>query len=137
MPSWLVAALIWLAAAALFGWSLWGQWRDLSLRCRGAQAEGEVTSVRVSTRPKGGANCTPVVCFTTADGNTVVAEPPVHRSWQGRFTSGSRVLVYYDPDDPKRIRIRGHAYLLPGLFVLFGGLFLTGPTVVIIGHLAR
>ncbi|MFE7136672.1 DUF3592 domain-containing protein [Streptomyces sp. NPDC057644] len=134
MPSWLAAPLIWLATAALFGWSLWGQWRDLSLRLNGARSDGEVTSVRAGTRPKGGANYTPVVRFTTTDGDNVFAEPPIHRSWQGRFKAGRQVLVYYDPANPKRIRVKGHAYLVPGVFVMASGVFLAGPTIVIINH---
>ncbi|MDJ1640024.1 DUF3592 domain-containing protein [Streptomyces pakalii] len=135
MPSWLAVPLAWLATAALFGCSLWAQWRDLSLRRNGVRAEGEVTSVRVGTRPKGGANYTPVVCFTTTDDDTIFAEPPINRSWQGRFRTGRQVLVYYDPANPKRIRIKGHAYLAPGVFILISGVFLALPTSLIINHI--
>ncbi|MFE6702856.1 DUF3592 domain-containing protein [Streptomyces sp. NPDC057718] len=135
MPSWLAVPLFWLGAAVFFGVSLRALWRDIRLRRGGSRAEGQVTSVRVGTRVKGGANYTPVVRFTTGSGDIIVAEPRVYRTWQGRFRPGRRVLIYYDPTDPKDMRIKGYAYLVPGVLTIGSALLLAAPTAMIIDEL--
>ncbi len=95
-----------------------------------ASAEGEVVSVNISTSrdSETGAisySYRPNIQFTTADGRSRVS--PTHISSSNYdYAVGTRLAVLYDPANPSDLRIDSFwsLWLLPGMFTIFGAMFL-------------
>lgn len=86
------------------------------------EADGVVVDRKDSDNPED-TGVRPVVSFETQDGGTVTFVEPIS-GFPPRI--GRRVLVLYDPRDPRRARMRTFAklWLFPTLLVTLGAFFL-------------
>lgn len=92
------------------------------LRSDGIRTEGEVTDVTYSD--KGGTS--PTVSFVTDQGETIIHNTGVFTS-PPEFSVGDRVTLWYHPDNPRDLVLKGtDTWLVPLItgifFLIFGGI---------------
>jgi len=127
----LIISLLFLLIGVLFSGASLYMFIDIQTFFQTAVAtEGTVTElVRNTSRDSDGTSYTytPVFEFTVADGSTQTAKSSISTSHPA-YSIGEEVTVYYDPTNPKKIKINSlmERWLLPMLFGFFGIIGLVG-----------
>jgi hypothetical protein len=130
---WLFSLIPLTIGAVFLSFGVYGLRRASALRRAGVSAEGRIVRHDVRRDDEGATFYHPVAAWTTRDGRECEYSSRFGRSVVGGdFGVGTRVMVQYDPGDPRRFAIQGwDGATVDLVFTVLGSVFTAGTLVVL------